>query len=440
MIAEGDSLIEIAQKLHRSQKTIESHRLSIGRKLKASNRVELTKIAIAHGLVSIGQPQGMASTGIASMAEQELSWLERINNTIANAAGATLLDRFCEAASQLPSVSIAAICMPERTSAGEPIPHNRVVMAIADQGQMLEPLRYHAAQTPCQDVIRKGECWILANVCKVYPEDAWLKQIGAESYVGIQLLNAESKAVGGVGLIGREPMREVEALRKVIDFFAPRLASALETTLQINALRSQLDHLASEAVEVGPETIAATLPEEMRSALPAIAQLMRGVHALAGAGFLRGIVDCMAEAFDLSHIGLSVIDPAFSNLKLRTVVFRVDGQIVDDVSYTAMDAPCKLAVEQGHYFVGEHAGAAFPKDELFVKNEISSYLGIRLPGPNNEVVGLMWMGRRRAFPDYEIALHAAKYFAPRIGAELLNQQRIERLLQERDRHEAGLLE
>ncbi len=51
LIAEGLSVSEISKVLYRSEKTIQSHRLSIGRKLGARNRVELARIAIEAGLV-----------------------------------------------------------------------------------------------------------------------------------------------------------------------------------------------------------------------------------------------------------------------------------------------------------------------------------------------------------------------------------------------------
>lgn len=50
LVGEGYSLPAIAEKLYRSLKTIESHRLSLGRKLRVGNRVELARIAIQMGL------------------------------------------------------------------------------------------------------------------------------------------------------------------------------------------------------------------------------------------------------------------------------------------------------------------------------------------------------------------------------------------------------
>ncbi|MEO1513283.1 MAG: LuxR C-terminal-related transcriptional regulator, partial [Planctomycetota bacterium] len=49
-IGMGMSTAAIAQALHRSVKTIEWHRVSLGNKLGITNRVELARIAIASGL------------------------------------------------------------------------------------------------------------------------------------------------------------------------------------------------------------------------------------------------------------------------------------------------------------------------------------------------------------------------------------------------------
>ena len=53
-IGEGLSTAEIAQRLHRSVKTIEWHRRLLGSKLGATNRVELARIAIRAGLTHLG--------------------------------------------------------------------------------------------------------------------------------------------------------------------------------------------------------------------------------------------------------------------------------------------------------------------------------------------------------------------------------------------------
>lgn len=55
LIGQGLSTADIAEKLHRSVKTVEWHRVSIGNKLAVSNRVELARIAIRAGLASLDE-------------------------------------------------------------------------------------------------------------------------------------------------------------------------------------------------------------------------------------------------------------------------------------------------------------------------------------------------------------------------------------------------
>lgn len=65
LIGSGMSTQDIARKLHRSVKTIESHRASLGRKLNITNRVELAIIAVRAGLVSLvptAHRNGVAAT------------------------------------------------------------------------------------------------------------------------------------------------------------------------------------------------------------------------------------------------------------------------------------------------------------------------------------------------------------------------------------------
>ncbi len=62
LIAEGLSSAQIAARLKRSVKTVEAHRMQLGRKLRARNRSDLTRIAVAAGLVGSNWSEGEAPT------------------------------------------------------------------------------------------------------------------------------------------------------------------------------------------------------------------------------------------------------------------------------------------------------------------------------------------------------------------------------------------
>lgn len=55
LIGEGLSTADIARRLHRSVKTIEWHRVSLGSKLGVTNRVELARIALRAGLTDLNE-------------------------------------------------------------------------------------------------------------------------------------------------------------------------------------------------------------------------------------------------------------------------------------------------------------------------------------------------------------------------------------------------
>lgn len=56
LIGLGLSTNDIAKVLFRSVKTVEGHRVSLGSKLKISNRVELARIALRCGLITLRTP------------------------------------------------------------------------------------------------------------------------------------------------------------------------------------------------------------------------------------------------------------------------------------------------------------------------------------------------------------------------------------------------
>lgn len=62
LIGQGLSTADIAKRLHRSVKTIEWHRVSLGTKLGVTNRVELARIAIHAGVVPLAETKANPDT------------------------------------------------------------------------------------------------------------------------------------------------------------------------------------------------------------------------------------------------------------------------------------------------------------------------------------------------------------------------------------------
>jgi len=255
LIAEGSSLAEIAQKLNRSHKTIESHRLALGRKLQASNRVALARIAIASGLVTVteseaervdasthsasgessGAPGGLKQTGDAL-----------IRQAVADVAGPTLLQRFCNAASRLPGISIAAICTPEPDRPEGQDLYCRLILAAAVEGEVGDVMRYRAAGTPCETILEEGSCQYKAGVAQAYPEDTFLGSMSIESYIGGQLLDEDGRMAGAFALMGHQPVEDVEPYWDVVQPYLTRLAAELFLCNEMDAMRRRCEELEAQ--------------------------------------------------------------------------------------------------------------------------------------------------------------------------------------------------
>lgn len=431
LIAQGHSIQEIAQKLHRSGKTIESHRLALGRKLKVSNRVELAKIAIANNLIQLS-PTGPQTSNVT---DHEVQWLDAINESIGNAVGGALIERFSRAASRLPGIRYAGVCTPAPEQEGE---YNRLTISLTESGGSGISVRYNAVGTPCEQAINQGQCIIPEGIQERFPGDVWLKQIDAQSYIGIQFNGVNGQPLGCVGLVGCEPLTDTASLQRVISFFAPHISGALDVLKQIDAMQAQCDLLERQIEGIKTSAVPDEKSGKISPLSITLAQIASEVQPYAGPMFLRKILESISKTYSLTHAGICVLDPSKAKPTLRSVVFVVDGQVVDDIAYTTMNTPCEIALDKGYYSIPNAAGTAFPEDELLLKNQIDSYVGVRLTLPSGEVAGLLWMGNRGPIEETDAIGQISAYFAHRIGSELEQIQRFDALIEERERLEEQL--
>ena len=61
-----------------------------------------------------------------------------------------------------------------------------------------------------------------------FPEDLWLQQIGAESYIGVPMRNAQGRTLGHLAVLHQEPMEPSEEDIAVLQIFAARGCAELE--------------------------------------------------------------------------------------------------------------------------------------------------------------------------------------------------------------------
>jgi formate hydrogenlyase transcriptional activator len=107
----------------------------------------------------------------------------------------------------------------------------------ADFGQAFS---YRFPGTPCQRVSQGHVCATSSGLWKKYPEDKWLEQIGAESYVGVPLKHADGRVLGHIAVLHTEPMEATEEDVAVLRIFAARACSELERLRAFEKLQARI--------------------------------------------------------------------------------------------------------------------------------------------------------------------------------------------------------
>ncbi|HEX2674223.1 MAG TPA: sigma 54-interacting transcriptional regulator [Polyangiaceae bacterium] len=99
---------------------------------------------------------------------------------------------------------------------------------------------YRFPGTPCQRVAAGEVCWTPTNIQRLYPEDLWLQQIAADSYIGVPMRNAAGKVLGHIAVLHSEPLEPTPEQLAVLQIFAARGCAELERLQTDRALREAL--------------------------------------------------------------------------------------------------------------------------------------------------------------------------------------------------------
>ena len=96
---------------------------------------------------------------------------------------------------------------------------------------------YILKDTPCGDVVREDICCFPADVSQTFPQDQLLKDLQAQSYVGVTLRDHSGNPIGLIAVIGRRPIVDQKMAEAILKMVSVRAAGELERLLKEEALR-----------------------------------------------------------------------------------------------------------------------------------------------------------------------------------------------------------
>lgn len=118
-------------------------------------------------------------------------------------------------------------------------------VAVWCDGKFENNMFYTFTDTPCTDVVGKDVCCFPDNVRQAFPENKLLKNIEAESYVGVTLWSHNRQPIGLISAIGKKPIANRRLAEVTLELVGVRVSGVLE---RIDAeatrekLQKQLNH------------------------------------------------------------------------------------------------------------------------------------------------------------------------------------------------------
>ncbi len=249
LIGQGLSSKEIAGWLHRSIKTVQTHRSSLGRKLGASNRVELARIAIQSGLItatSLPGEQGSAAAAVRSDASDEgAALLARIDGAIGSMTGVGLFRILVRNLVNLVDVKCACVC--------EVIDDGRKVRAIAcwTKDGPVADLECELKDSPLEYAHDRLILGARHNARDLFPSIQLLQDLSIESFLGSPIRDARGVAIGLLALFDDKPIQESPELNLLLTTFAHRCGSEIQRLHSERMLRESQAQL-QQAYELNP--------------------------------------------------------------------------------------------------------------------------------------------------------------------------------------------
>ncbi len=200
-------------------------------------------------------------------------------------------------------------------------------LAVWHEGRLQDNLCYALADTPCADVVARTVCCYPTGVSRLFPRDAALQELGAESYVGVTLPDHGGRPIGLIAVIGRRPLGNPTQAEATLQRISVRAAGELQRLIaetEIRELNTSLEDkvqartgelvaanqqllqakIAAESANVAKSAFLANMSHEIRTP-------MNGILGMANILRREGVTPRQAER-------LNIIDASAQHL-LRVI-------------------------------------------------------------------------------------------------------------------------
>ncbi|MCR6650299.1 MAG: EAL domain-containing protein [Cellvibrionaceae bacterium] len=100
-------------------------------------------------------------------------------------------------------------------------------LAVAVDGELVGNLNLALADSPSEKVLLQGAYAVPRQLQREFPYNPILRDIGAQSFVGAAMVDAERNAIGLIAVLDNKPMEHVKQMQEIVNIFVSRAATEL---------------------------------------------------------------------------------------------------------------------------------------------------------------------------------------------------------------------
>lgn len=127
-------------------------------------------------------------------------------------------------------------------------------VGLFERGAVSTNIEYSIRGAPCQNVVGKCLCHYAENLQELFPDDALLRQMGAQSYIGLPLSDSSGRPLGLMAALDSRPMQDGRLAASLLRIASVRVAGELEREIAAAALQES-EHRYRQLVEASPDGI-----------------------------------------------------------------------------------------------------------------------------------------------------------------------------------------
>jgi diguanylate cyclase (GGDEF)-like protein len=100
-------------------------------------------------------------------------------------------------------------------------------LAAAVDGELVGNFQFELSASPSEKVLQLGDYAVARQLQREFPDNAILRELSAQSFVGAAIMDADKNAIGLIAVLDDKPMDQVKQMQEVVQIFVSRAATEL---------------------------------------------------------------------------------------------------------------------------------------------------------------------------------------------------------------------